>query len=162
MSWESLRSDRLEQIGSCCLRADAKFLLEDTHALLILAERGGGLARPCVETHQLALCRLVQRVERQLAQRELDCHAVLLTLFVPGDECLQRLDQMLTERLALVELPLVEGWTVWQGKTRQEVVTIESDGGPEADDTGRQWGVWRVGMPCALVGGSGESLRIQR
>lgn len=76
---------------------------------MVLAQRGGALARPGIESHQVPLGWLVQRIQRQPTQRVGDCCLKLAQPSLGLCQLLQGRREIPARPLSFAELPLIEG-----------------------------------------------------
>ena len=116
--------DRLVQLCSFCQRRYAKLRAQDALALLVLAHGSRTLARPGIQQHQLAVCRLVQRIKRQPAACIVDRRFPGVANRVTGCKRLEHLCQRAPQFLALEELPVVIICAVAQRKAGHKVVLV--------------------------------------
>lgn len=58
------------EFGGLVLWRHAPLVIENRHTLLVLAQSGGAAAGPGMQPHQLAMGRLVKRIEGQSAPQE--------------------------------------------------------------------------------------------
>jgi hypothetical protein len=117
--------DGLVDPGRLLQRGDAQFLLEDAHALPVLAQGSGTLASPRIQLHQPAVRRLVQGILSKPAPGVRNGLLPLLERAVAMTEPLQRAGQLAAQLFGLEELPVVEGGAVAQGEPRQKIVAVQ-------------------------------------
>jgi hypothetical protein len=106
--WSTACFDGFGKLSGRLLRRYAQFVLEKLHTLVILAQGGGPSARPGVQLHQLAMCLLVQRIERQPAPCIAYGQFELALGRVPTFQSLQRAGQLAMQDLGLEQLPIIK------------------------------------------------------
>lgn len=117
--------DDLKQSGRLLERCDTQLLLQDAHAFFILVERRRPLAGPGVQTHEMAVCGLVQGIKGEPATRVLDRQPQLSLGIVADCEPFESGGKLAAQTLGLKELPVVEFGAVAQGEARQEITALE-------------------------------------
>jgi len=101
--------DRIAQRRRVAVRRDAEIAVERARTLAVLTQRGGALAGSRMQSHERAMRRFVERIEREPPAGIRDCvHRVALLMGEP----LERAPELLPERLGLGRLPFVELDTV--------------------------------------------------
>ena len=128
---------------------NAEFLIQDAHTLLILANRGGALAVEGVELHQLAMGRLVQRIDGQPAPRIVDGRRPFLRIARAAYQRLQEPGQVVAISFGLEELPVVKRRAVAQGEAGEKITVLNAGRFGQvraAGLTGHGAGRWAVGQ----------------
>ena len=149
----------------------AELALERVDTDLILTERRDRVSGRGVQAHQLAVHRLVERVEREAAARGLERAREVAVVCVVRDQPRETVAHERTQPLAMADDPVLEGRLV-DGEAAQEVAPIARDGGGEGfrlladdvtlelrhvdDDVGAQRQARRIGVEDA--GGGTERL----
>ena len=117
----------LEQRRGLVDRAHAELLAERAHALPVLGQRGRPVAVERVEPDQLAMRRLVQRIEREPAPRVADRRAVLAAFRQRPHQAAEHRAELALQRIGLGDVPRVERGTVADREPLQQVAAEDLD-----------------------------------
>ncbi len=120
--------DPAVQLGSLRLRLGPHLALERRDAQLVLAECRPSSSLADVESHQRPVDRLLQRIERQQADRGLDGAIDLPALALEGEQPREDLERDLALPFALADEPLLERGFA-QREALEEIAAVER-GGP--------------------------------
>jgi len=117
--------DRVVERARLVHRRDAQLAVEHPHAFAVLAERGGAVARARVEAHELAVRRLVERVDREMALRVPERRAEIAVPLRVNGEPREDLGVRASQRVGLGGLPIVELRAVAEREALEQVAAVE-------------------------------------
>ena len=130
-------------------RLDPQLLLQDPLAGLELAQGGPAAAAPGVDPHELAVGRLVQRVEGQPAAGGVDRVVPVVLADLGRGQPLQRPRELAPQPFGLEVLPVVEAGAVAQAEPGQEVAPVQPGRRGQRGHTGRAGVLGRVAVVAA-------------
>ena len=151
---EAVGLERLVDRDRLLQRLDPQLLLQDPLAGLELAQGGPAPPAPAVDPHELAVGRLVQRVEGQPAAGGVDRVVPAVLADLGRGQPLQGPRELAAQPFGLEVLPVVEAGAVAEAEPGQEVAPVQPGRLGQRGQAGRAG----VGGRVAVVPAAGHQL----